>query len=155
MARLIFKELESYYKQLYKYQKIDTKNIEQFNKNINKKLTEDEKNSIKGPVSEYECASALKAMQNNKSPGSDGITTEFYKIFWSDIKSYYVKSLNYSFENGDMTVMQKQGLISLLPKKNNDLGNLNNWRPLTLLNTDYKIVTKQFQIELKNTYHIS
>ena len=155
MARLIFKELESYYKQLYKYQKIDTKNIEQFNKNINKKLTEDEKNSIKGPVSEYECASALKAMQNNKSPGSDGITTEFYKLFWSDIKSYYVKSLNYSFENGDMTVMQKQGLISLLPKKNNDLGNLNNWRPLTLLNTDYKIVTKQFQIELKNTYHIS
>ena len=81
-------------------------------------------------VTEYECASALKAMKNNKSPGSDGITTEFYKIFWSEIKSYYVKSLNYSFEIGDMTVMQKQGLISLLPKKNNDLGNLNNWRLL-------------------------
>ena len=88
-------------------------------------------------------------MQNNKSPGSDGITTEFYKIFWSDIKSYYVKSLNYSFENGDMTVMQKQGLISLLPKKNNDLGNLNNWRPLTLLNTDYKIVTKTISNRIK------
>ena len=41
-----------------------------------------------------------------------------------------------------MTVMQNQGLISLLPKKNNGLGNLNTWRPLTLLNTDYKIVTK-------------
>ena len=127
---------------LYKYQKIDTKNIEQFNKNTNKKLTDDEKNSIEGPVLEYECAAALKAMQNNKSLGSDGITTEFYKIFWSDIKSYYVKSLNYSFENGDMTVMQKQGLISLLPKRNNDLGNLNIWRPLTLLNIDYRIVTK-------------
>ena len=38
--------------------------------------------------------------------------------------------------------MQNQGLISFLPKKNNGLGNLNNWRPLTLLNTDYKIVTK-------------
>ena len=111
-------------------------------KNNNTKLTSDEKNSIEGPVTEYECASALKAMKNNKSPGSDGITTEFYKIFWSKIKSYYVKSLNYSFEIEDMTVMQKQGLISLLPKKNNDLGNLNNWRPLTLLNTDYKIVTK-------------
>ena len=48
-----------------------------------------------------------------------------------------------------MTVMQKQGLISLLPKKKNDPGNLNNWRPLTLLNTDYKTVTKHFQIELK------
>ena len=38
--------------------------------------------------------------------------------------------------------MQNEGLILLLPKKNNDLGNLNNWRPLTLLNTDYKIETK-------------
>ena len=54
-----------------------------------------------------------------------------------------------------MTVMQNQGLISLLPKKNNGLGNLNNWRPLTLLNTDYKIVQKKFQKELKNTYLIS
>ena len=77
-------------------------------------------------------------MQNNKSPVSGGITTEFYKIFWRDTKSYYVRSLNYSFENGEMTVMQKQGKNSLLPKKNNDLGNLNNWRPLTLLNTDIK-----------------
>ena len=48
-----------------------------------------------------------------------------------------------------MTVMQKQGLISLLPKKNNDLGNLNNWRPLTLLNTDYKIVTKTISNRIK------
>ena len=39
------------------------------------------KNSIEGPVSEYECALALKAIQYNKSPGSDGIITEFYKIF--------------------------------------------------------------------------
>ena len=55
---------------------------------MNIKLTDDEENSIEGPVSEYECSAALKAMQNNKSPGSDGITTEFYKIYWSDIKSY-------------------------------------------------------------------
>ena len=91
-------------------------------------------------------------MKNNKSPGSDGITTEFYKIFWIEIKSYYVKSLNYSFEIGDMTIMPKQGLISLLPKKNNDLGNLNNWRPLTLLNTDYKIVTKTISNRIKKIH---
>ena len=43
--------------------------------------------------------------------------------------------------------MQKQGLISLLPKKNNELSNYNNWRPLTLLNTDYEIITKPYQKE--------
>ena len=94
-------------------------------------------------------------MKNNKSPGSDGITTEFYKIFWNDVKSYYVKSLNYSFENGNMTAMQKQGLISLLPKTNNELSNLNNWRPLTLLNTDYKIITKTISNRKKNIYQKS
>ena len=45
---------------------------------------------------------------------------------------------------------KKQGLISLLPKKkNNDIGNLNNWRPLTLFNTDYKIVTKTISNRIK------
>ena len=88
-------------------------------------------------------------MNNNKSPGSDGITAEFFKIFWNDLKSHYVKSLNYSFENGSLTTLQKQGIISLLPKKDYDLCSLNIWRPLTLLNTDYKIVTKAVANRIK------
>ena len=87
-------------------------------------------------------------MKNNKSLGSHGITTEFYKIFWNDEKSYHIKSLN-SFENGNMTAVQKQGLILLLPKKNNELSNLINWRPLKLLNTDYKIITKTILNRIK------
>ena len=52
-------------------------------------------------------------MNNNKSPGSEGITTEFYKIYWNDVKSCYIKSLNYSFEIGSLTTLQKKGIISL------------------------------------------
>ena len=55
-------------------------------------------------------------MKNQKSPGSDGITTEFYKIFWNDIKEYYIKSINFSFQNGELTELQKQSIITLLPK---------------------------------------
>ena len=55
-------------------------------------------------------------MKNNKSPGSDGITTEFYKIFWNDIKTYLINSLNYSLQNSELTDLQKQGIITLLPK---------------------------------------
>ena len=64
------------------------------------KLTEEDSNKCEGCLSENECLVALKDMKNNKSPGSDGISTEFYKIFWNDVKLYFTNSLNYSFEHG-------------------------------------------------------
>ena len=41
-----------------------------------------------------------------------------------------------------MSISQKRGVISLLPKNNKDTLLLKNWRPITLLNVDYKIATK-------------
>jgi len=81
-------------------------------------------------------------LKNDKSPGSDGITVEFYKTLLDDLNQYLVDSLNLSFAKGHLTDLQKQGIISLIPKSGNDLTTLFNWRPLTLLNVDYKIATK-------------
>ena len=91
-----------------------------------------------GHHSEYECGIALKEMKSNKSPGSDGLTADFYKIFWNDIKQYLVKSLNYSYDNKNLTELQKQSNITLLPKKDKDTLSINNWRPISLLKVDYK-----------------
>ena len=81
-------------------------------------------------------------MENNKSPGSDGITAEFYKIFWHDVKPYHIKSINNSFLNDHLTTLQKQNILPLIPKYGKDLTQLPNGRPLSLLNIDYKIATK-------------
>ena len=145
----VLEEVKSFYENMYAEQNVDKEKMKTMSKNITVKLTDEERISIEGNITEYECACALKSMNNNKSPGSDGITTEFYKIFWNDLKSFYIKSLNYSFKNGSLTTLQKQGIISLLPKKDKDLCSLNNWRPLTLLNTDYKIVTKAIANRIK------
>ena len=88
-------------------------------------------------------------MKNNKSPGSDGLTTEFYKIFWSTLKTFYISSINFSYNNGSLTALQKQGIITLLPKKDKDLISLTNWRPISLLNIDYKIATKAIANRMK------
>ena len=48
----------------------------------------------------------------------------------------------YSFENGTLTQNQKLGILNLLPKTEKDVRYLANWRPVSLLNTDYKILTK-------------
>ena len=88
-------------------------------------------------------------MKNGKSPGSDGITTEFYKIFWPDIKTYFVNSINYSFEQHSLTDLQKQGLKTLLPKTDKYLTLLSNWQPINLLNVDYKTASKSIANRIK------
>ena len=88
-------------------------------------------------------------MKNNKSPGSDGITTEFHKIFWNDIQKFYIDSLNHSYQCGALTELQNQSIISLIPKSDKDTSILGNWRPISLLNVDYKIATKTIANRLK------
>ena len=93
---------------------------------------------------------AIKEMKNQKSPGSDGITTEFYKLFWNEIKEHFLKSINFSFQKQELTELQKQSIITLLPKPGKDTTLLENWRPISLLNVDYKIATKVIANRIKN-----
>ena len=89
-------------------------------------------------------------MKNEKSPGSDGITVEIYKTVWDDLNQYLVDSLNVSFVNGHLTDLQKQGIISLIPKSGKDLTTLSSWRPVILLNLDYNKPTKTIANGVKN-----
>ena len=101
-----------------------------------------------------ECSQALKSMSNNKSPGCDGLPTEFYKFFWAKIKKFVINSFKWSLENGHLSLDQKRGIITLVPKKDKDLCQLTNWRPISVLNTDYNLLTKiyasRLQIVLQN-----
>ena len=79
---------------------------------------------------------ALNGFQNDKTPGDDGFTKEFYEA------TALLESFNAGFKNGQLSVSQKRGIISLIPKDENNLTTLSNWRPITLLNVDYKILAK-------------
>ena len=52
------------------------------------------------------------------------------------------ESLNEAFHTGKLSISQRRGIISLKPKDENNLMVLSNWRPITLLNVDYKILDK-------------
>ena len=92
----------------------------------------------------------IESFALNKSPGSDGLPIEFYKCFWNHIKGYLINSFKALLINKELGISQKQGIISLIPKKDKDPTKLKNWRPITLLNTDYKILTKYLANYLKN-----
>ena len=70
-----------------------------------------------GLLTAAECLESLKTMESNKTPGTDGIPAEFYKVFWNDIKSFFLASINASYAKGLLSISQRRGLISLIPKK--------------------------------------
>ena len=76
--------------------------------------------TCEGEITLAECTKALSMMQNNKSPGSDALTTEFYRTFWDIISTYVVNSFNYAFNTENLSICQRQGIISLIPKKKKD-----------------------------------
>ena len=88
-------------------------------------------------------------MKNSKSPGLDGFTVEFFNFFWIDIGIFILRSLKY--RNGSLSITQKQGLITCLPKTNKSRLSLKNWRPISLLNVIYKLASSVIANRVKNT----
>ena len=66
----------------------------------------------------------------------------FIKCFFSRIKQILLDAFNYSFQVKRLFPSSRNGLISLIPKKNRDVQRLKNWRPIILLCADYKLLSK-------------
>ena len=85
-------------------------------------------------------------MKNGSAPGSDGLTTGvyfFFFFFWLKIKNILIELFTHSFEVGLVSQSQQRENIILLHKcKHLAQDKLTNWRPITSLNTDYKILAK-------------
>ena len=105
--------------------------------------------SINFVLTEKECLEALRDMESEKTPGTDGLPAEFYKVFWKDVSSTLISALNYAYETGKLSITQRRGIIKLIPKKDAEPFFIKNWRPLTLLNSDYKIAAKSIANRLK------
>jgi hypothetical protein len=114
-------------------------------------ITIEDMENLTDSISENELWEVINNSPLNKSPGSDGLTTEFYKEYWLIIKHYLIKSLNHSLDRGKLNISQRRGIITLIPKPQKDLELLKNWRPITLLNQDYKYLTKILAIRLEKT----
>ena len=127
---------------MLKYSSANSATISAFIKDSNQipKLPENLRNICEGKLGYGECCNVLKTFQKNKSPGNDGLTVEFYIAFWPLIGTLLVDSLNYAFEYGELSNSQKQAIITLIEKKGKDKRLIKNWRPISLINMDAKII---------------
>ncbi|CAM2096672.1 unnamed protein product [Caretta caretta] len=99
------------------------------------------------PLTLAEFSEALRRMPTNKSLGMDGLTVEFYRAFWDILGPDLVTVWAESLQSGVLPLSCRRAVLALLPKKG-DLRNLRNWRPVSLLSTDYKIVAKAISLRL-------
>ena len=74
---------------------------------------------------------------------------EFYKVFWLDIKDFLLNAIQFIYHSGELSIAQRQGILTLLPKKEKDPLFLKKWRPISLLNTDYKLISKCIAYRLR------
>ena len=136
----ILLELKKFYSSLYQ-----NPNIENPNNNepiLNPKtITNNDRIKLDEPISKDELDRALKNMKNNKSPGLDGYSPEFFKVFWPQLGNFFLNCINDCFVNNKLTESQTVGLITCIPKSGKARNLIKNWRPITLLNTTYKLIS--------------
>ena len=93
-------------------------------------ITNDFFNLCGNDLTEDELLIFLKSMQNDKIPGNDGLTKDFYEIIWYEIKHVFLKSLKQAKEKGQLSISQRQAVIKLIEKKDRDKRYIKNWRPI-------------------------
>ena len=105
-------------------------------------LSQEVSEKADGPLTCEERKESLDTFSAGKSPGEDGFTVEFYSMFFDLFGYDLVDSLNAAYENGKQSISQRRGVITMIPKEESSSLKLQNWRPITLLNVDYKIASK-------------
>lgn len=113
-------------------------------------LPDKETDPLLAPFTVTELQSALNIAKKGKSPGIDGIPIEFYSAFWDEVANDLVAIFNEIVRRGSLTESQKQALIRLIPKVSHPKV-IEDYRPIALLCTDYKLLASLFKRRLDAT----
>ncbi len=105
------------------------------------RLTEEEKNSLEGPITFDELDKSLKQANLASAPGIDGISNKFIRQFWTFFRTPLKNYSNHCFATGQLTDSFRSAKIKLIPKKG-DPSKIKNWRPISLINCFYKIISR-------------
>ena len=146
----IGKRFEVRYNKVQKSREFISNAMRNFTRELNlPSLDEEERERIDAALSVEEISNSLKSMKHGSAPGGDGIPVEFYKVFWVHLKEPLMNCYKFSFEQSILPPSERIGVIALF-HKGSELAadNLNNWRPISLTNVDYKILAKAMSIRI-------
>ena len=119
-------------------------------KNSKKSLTKDECEAFEQPISFKELTDALQKMKKGKSPGSNGFTACFFRYFWKKIGPFLYRAFMSGIPNNKTLISHREGVITMIPKAGSSLDGVKGWRPITLLNVDFKIISAAVAARLQS-----
>ena len=146
----IMEILVRHFAHLFSERPIDCGKAEEFVDGLSiTRLSEVQNKEMNRPFTLQDFTDTLKGMSNSKAPGTDGFPAEFYKVFWKDLKHFFYKMALESYHNGMLPNSLKEGILALIPKPMKPRDEVNSYRPITLLNTSYKIISSAIANRIK------
>lgn len=104
-------------------------------------ITEDQNAALVAKITTEELEHAISKLKTGKSPGSDGFSAEWYETFKEPLLPILLRAFNWVLEEGEMPPSWREAVIAVLPKEGKDRQDCSNFRPISVLNQDYKLFT--------------
>lgn len=137
----------SYYEALYQAGSCEAEAMEALLQGL-PQLADGQRQKLDGVLSYEEISKAASELNTGKAPGLDGLPAEFFQTMWNIIGTDLHSVFFECFSQGRLPVSCRRAVLTLLPKKG-DLGYLKNWRPVSLLCADFKILSRALANRLK------
>ncbi|GJT17786.1 RNA-directed DNA polymerase, eukaryota [Tanacetum coccineum] len=106
-----------------------------------KRLNSDQVAELENPITREEIRNAVWGCGKNKSPGPDGFTFDFFRKFWNIIGPDFYVAVEWFFDHSSFTRGCNSSFVTLIPKVQ-DPKFVNDYRPISLIGSLYKVVTK-------------
>uniref|UniRef100_A0A3P9MWT0 Reverse transcriptase domain-containing protein n=1 Tax=Poecilia reticulata TaxID=8081 RepID=A0A3P9MWT0_POERE len=134
---------ENYYKKLYSQAEINNDNqIHALLESLNlPRITEDQNRILTKEITEEEIDSEISRLKPNKAPGTDGYSFEFYKLLRKPLINLLKNTLNWVLKEGETPRSWREAFIAVIPKEGKDQLDCANYRPVSVLNLDYRLFT--------------
>lgn len=145
--------VEEFYGELFCKEDVDSDVQEALLAKVERCLEEEASNRCEGFLNVAELEYACSAMSLGKAAGEDGLSLEFYRCFGDVLLPILCRVANESLDRGVLPEGMVRGVVRLVFKKG-ERADLRNWRPISLLNVDYKLIARSLGGRLKSVMEL-